>query len=355
MKRITFFTYNAYLGGGTERVMIMIANELAKKYEVDIISVQKAEMKAFYSISEKINVIDLGFEHTEPLKVLYKPLSLLIRNKLRNYKTDVFICVGMRYVPISIFMKEKTKYIAWEHYNSFVNKPHSVGEVGRKLAIEQADKIVVLTKKDKENYIKTLMAPEDKMVQIYNPNDNKIVSEVYDINSKLIISAGRFTEQKGYDYLVDVAAKVFAKHPDWQWHIYGEGPCKPDIEKKILENYLEKHVLLKGISKNLYEKYKNYSMYGMTSRFEGYPMVNIEAHSAKLPIVSFNCPCGPDEIIINGENGYIVDCFDIDAMAEKINYLIEHPEERQRMSDNTSLDKEKLEMENIIREWEKIF
>ena len=102
------------------------------------------------------------------------------------------------------------------------------------------------------------------------------------------------------------------------------------------------------------EKYKDYAMFVMTSRYEGFAMVNIEAHFAKLPIVSFNCNCGPDEIIQDGINGYLVDCFDTNQMAEKINYLIENSDVRIQMSQNTSLDKEKLDMKNIIKEWEKI-
>ncbi len=354
MKKVTFFTYDAYKDGGTERVMTMLANELSKTYEVEMISVHKTYEKPFYHISDNIKVIDYNYGNTEPL-IRYLPfLAMSIKKRLEDYKTDVVICVGMRYVPFCISLRKRAKFIAWEHYTSFVNKPFSVGDIGRRIAAKKADKIVVLTKKDRENNIKMFKTDADRIVQIYNADESKAVSDKYDIDSKKIITAGRFMKQKGFDFLVEVAEKVFKEHPDWQWDIYGDGNLRPEIEQLIKEKNLEKNVILKGVSNNLYDLYKDYAMYVMTSRYEGYPMVNMEAHSAKLPIVSFNCPCGPDELIEDGVNGYIVECFDIDKMAEKINFLIEHPEVRQNMSDNTSKDKEKLKMENIIKEWEKI-
>lgn len=224
---------------------------------------------------------------------------------------------------------------------------------GRKIAAKYADKIVVLTKKDMQMNIDKYRT-RSKIVQIYNPIEEIELSDEYSLTSKKIVSCGRMQYQKGFDILVDVAEKVLKKHPDWEWHIYGDGMQKEMLENLIKEKGLEKNLKLMGRTNNMNALYKEYAMFVMTSRYEGFAMVNIEAHFAKLPIVSFNCNCGPDEIIQDGVNGYLIDCFDIDKMAEKINYLIENPDLRVEMSNNTSLDKEKLKMENIIKEWEKI-
>lgn len=354
MKKITFFTYDVYPSGGTERVMIMIANELAKKYSVEIISVLKSSDRPSYQINPNIKIIDLNLKKTEPLILHYPFLSMNIKKLLEQYTTDVFICVGMRYVPISIFMNKSAKYIAWEHYNSFVNKRFSVGDIGRRIASKKADRIVVLSDKDRLNNINLFKTKEDKIVRIYNPSDYKELSDKYDINSKRIVSVGRVVNQKGFDYLLEVARNVLNKHQDWQWDIFGDGKDKEELINKVKEYSLENSVFFKGKVSNMKERYKEYAMYVMTSRYEGFPMVNIEAHSARLPIVSFDCPCGPSEMILDGENGYLVDCFNIEKMSEMINYLIENPEIRQEFSDNTTKDKEKLKMSNIIKEWEKI-
>ena len=195
---------------------------------------------------------------------------------------------------------------------------------------------------------------QDKIVQIYNPSEIGKSLKDYQKDSKKIVSCGRIDSQKGFDMLVDVAEKVLRKHSDWEWHIYGDGPKKEELIKKISEKKLEQNVKLMGKTNKMNELYSEYAMFVMTSRYEGFAMVNIEAHFAKLPIVSFNCNCGPDEIIQDGINGYLVNCFDIDEMAERINSLIENQNLRIEMSQNTFLDKEKLKMDNIMKEWDKI-
>lgn len=353
MKKITFFVHNVYSIGGVERVLSLIANELSKKYEVEIISLYKTQEKPFFYLNEKIKLKNiLGEKIYNPKKyILY--LLYKIKKFFKNYKTDFFVATGIACVPLTMCMKNKAKYIAWEHCNSFAMGDGKLLIWGRKLAAKYADIIVVLTQKDMKNNIEKFCT-EDKIVQIYNPIQYVKLNSSYNLESKKIISCGRICNQKGFDILIDVATKVFDKHPDWEWHIYGDGEDKEKVSQLIKLNCLENNVKLMGQTNQMSELYSEYSMYVMTSRFEGFAMVNIEAHYAKLPIVSFNCNCGPDEIIQDGINGYLIECFDIDKMAEKINYLIEHEELRKDMSDNTYLDKEKLRMSNIINEWEKI-
>lgn len=353
MKKITFFVNNIYVIGGVERVVSLIANELSKKYLVEIVSLYKTADNPFFNLNSKIKVSNILNDKIYNPKTHVFYLIGQAKKFLKNYDTDFFIVAGMVNVPLTIFMRKHSKYIAWEHGNAFGIGEGKMPYLGRKLAAKYADKIVVLTKKDMETNIKKFKTA-NKITQIYNPIEIVELGEEYEAESKKIVSSGRLCSQKGFDILVDVASKVFDKHPDWEWHIYGDGPDKEILEKMIVEKKLKKNVKLMGRTNKMNEKYKEYAMFVMTSRYEGFAMVNIEAHYAKLPIVSFNCNCGPDEIIQDGVNGYLVNCFDIDKLAEKINYLIENPNVRIEMSKNTILDKEKLEMRNIIKEWEKI-
>lgn len=353
MKKITFFIHNMYKMGGTERVVSLIANRLSKEYEVEIISLHKEYEKPFYKIEDNIKIRSILGKELQPIKLYYPYLLHETRKFLKNYHTDVFICAGMGDVGLTIFMHKRCKYIAWEHFYSNQGKVGGVMWFGRVLSAKYADNIVVLTKKDMEINIKRFKTLE-KVVQIYNPFIFKANNKMYDINSKKIVSCGRFTKQKGYDMLIDVAEKVFSKHPDWIWDIYGDGEEMNNIKYLIERKHLENNVILKGRTNKMDDVYREYAMFVLTSRFEGFAMVNIEAHNAKLPIVSFNCNCGPDEIIQEGINGYLIECFDIDKMAEKINYLIENSDIRLKMSNNTMLDKEKLMMENVIDKWKEI-
>lgn len=353
MRKITFFIYDMYTCGGIEKVVSLIANGMSEKYEVEIISLYKTEETPYYNLNENIKLTYILEKELFPLKLYYPYLMYCTKKKLKNHKTDVFICASMGFVGLNIFMRKRAKYIAWEHANTSIGAFGDKLWLGRLIAAKYADKIVVLTKKDMKMNIdkyKTL----DKIVQIYNPIEKVNLSDTYLYDSKKIVSCGRLQYQKGFDILIEVANKVLKKHTDWEWHIYGDGPQKEMLENMIKEKGLANNLRLMGRVKSMNEKYKEYAMFVMTSRYEGFAMVNIEAHYAKLPIVSFNCNCGPDEIIQDGINGYLVDCFNTDQMAEKINYLIENPNVRIEMSKNTILDKEKLEMRNIIKEWEKV-
>lgn len=356
-KKITFFIYNMYASGGTERVVSMIANELSKnkKYDVEIVSLYKTNDKTFYEILPGVKLKNIITNELKPMKLHYFDISKNIKYYFKEYETDFFVCVSVLLVSLTNFMNKKTRYIVWEHFNAYEGRFGGLDWIGRKMVASSNYEMIVLTKKDIELQKRRFGNSGKNIHQIYNPillNDNK--ASDYRVESKKIITAGRFTKQKGFDMLVEVARKVFDKHSDWQWDIYGKSSDDPSIEEKIKEYKLEKNLIIKGEVNNLYDLYKEYSFYVMTSRYEGFAMVNIEAHYAKLPIISFNCNCGPDEIIQEGVNGYLIDCFDIEEMANKINYLVEHPEVREIMSRNTVLDKEKLQLENIIKEWEKI-
>lgn len=351
MKKITFFIQQMYGSGGTERMLTLIANKLSEDYEVMIVSLFKTKSKPFYEINDKIKKIYM-FDIERDKKYFWRILSC-IKEFLKDEPMDVFVCTGMGMVIPTIFMSKNTKYIAWEHFNCTRGKFGSLRWLSRKIASKYANKIVLLTQKDMNLYQKKFK-PQAELVQIYNPTQELNIKSEYDLTNKKILSSGRLCYQKGFDMLIEIAEKVFAKHPDWQWDIYGDGPDKEKIEKLILHKNLIGKVNLMGRTDKMKELYSDYSMFVMTSRFEGFAMVNIEAHYAKLPIVSFNCNCGPDEIIQDGVNGYLIDCFDVDEMAEKINYLIENPDIRKNMSEMTMLDKEKLKMEKVIEKWKEI-
>lgn len=355
-KKVCFFLQDAYTGGGLERVVSIVATELSNKYDVVILSLFHSIEKPSHSKFEKleiVNVSELGPQ------VSYKKNYLKLKYKtniaLKTIKPDVLVICGMRIYGIAPVVFKKCKTIAWEHSSSFAKNLHAKQgyDFGRKLAKFFADEVIVLTKKDENNFKEKLKFPSKKLHQIYNPMEKDFINKDYNVNSKKIITVGRFHNDKGYDILVDVAKIVYEKHKDWEWHIWGSGnnDLETQIANKIKDYKLDNFLLIKGTTYNLYDLYNDYAMYVMTSRNEGFPMVLIEAHTAKLPIVSFDINCGPDEIIKNEENGYLIEVFDVEQMAEKINYLIENPDVRLKMSKNTKIDKEKLKIDCILEKW----
>lgn len=354
MKKIAFFIYNIYESGGTEKAISLIANKLSEKYDVKIFSLYQTAKKPFFELNDKVKVINILQKELPNFKIRIPYLRYMIKRALKLHEIDTLICTGTKYVPITIATKKKTKYIAWEHYSSYGTVVGSVTWLGRKLACKKADKVIVLTNDDKDNYIKLFKASPSKLIQIFNPIEYISENTIYNEKSKSIISCGRLLQIKGFDMLLDVAKIVFEKHSDWHWDIYGEGTEREKLQKKINEYHLENNVTLKGNVSNMNEKYKDYSFFVLTSRSEGLSFVLNEAHGNHLPIVSFDCPYGPRNIVKNDVNGFLIKCFNIDAMAEKINYLIENADVRKQMSKNSNVDKDKFKIDNIMNEWEKI-
>lgn len=356
MKRITFLVTNIYTCGGVQRVVSTLANELAKKqYDISICSVFKTANSPYFSLDKNINVKNV-FDDPFNLKKGFFKSTIGIRKFLRINPTDILIFSGIGYASIIMLATlgiKNMKVIAWEHQSFGYGKKFGLEWIGKRIASRFMDSVVVLTEEDYKDY-KLNLRNIKNLKQIYNPiNKAKAINE-YNIDSKYLISCGSIVKQKGFDYAIEVAKKIFKKYPDWQWHIYGDGKEKTTIENMINKYKLSENLILKGYCDNIDEKYKDYSIYVMTSRHEGFPMVLLEAKSNKLPIVSFDCKCGPSEIIEDGINGYLIQCFEVDDMANKVMDLIENNEKRKSFSDKSNLKIDDLDIDKIISQWEEL-
>lgn len=140
----------------------------------------------------------------------------------------------------------------------------------------------------------------------------------------------------------------------WIWDVWGGGddaPYERKIKSLIHENGLDGRLQLKGASSCAYDLYDQYGVFVLTSRYEGFSMVLLEAKAKKLPSVSFDIHSGPSDIIRDGVDGYLVKPFDVDEMAEKISDLIERPALRQQFSDAAWGNLDQFREETIISQW----
>ena len=228
-----------------------------------------------------------------------------------------------------------------------------VKKIQRYIGAKFADKLITLTQEDRENYIKKYGVPEEKICYIYNWKEDPLSDLTYNIDATKIVTVGRFDSQKGYDYLVQVAKKVLTKKSDWTWEIYGSGN-QDEVDKirnLINENNLQDKLYIKGLEKNQDLIYGDKGIYVMTSRYEGLPLVLLEAQQYNLPIVSFSCPTGPNEIVENGVNGYLIDCYDVEAMSNRLLELMNDKELRNRFSSHAKDNIEKFNKDRIIHQW----
>lgn len=353
---VCFFSGDITRSGGTERVSSMIANELVKdeQFHISFLSLWEKKKDTFFFLNKKIerNVL-----YTREVSCGRHILGLIwrIHRFVRDKEIDVLIDIDgiLDLYSIPALIGTNTKLISWEQFNYYQNPYVNYRKITRKWAARWADAIVVITKEDK-GYYKENLKIRHVIRQIYNPIEERKDKAPYNIDSKIILSAGRLAEQKGFDMLVEVAKIVFEQHPDWIWKIAGEGEQRELLEKKIREYHLEKNVILCGNVSDIDTYYEDAAIYVMTSRYEGFGLVLTEAKTYGLPCISFRCPAGPSEIILDGRNGYLVECFDTEEMAGRICELIKNQWLRQEFSKQSLKGTEKYSLEKVLKEWKKL-
>ena len=324
--------------GGSERVASLLASHLSVHYKITILSRYSINKKNAYYLDLKVNDI----------KFTGSTFAFLMKCKqyiAQNNSAIVIIHTMSKLTPVLLISGTKSKNIwSLEHISfSFHN---IIFRLLRYVLYKKLDKVITLTKEDARSY--DFIA--DKVSTIANTNPLEIRRSNSVLASKVIVSIGRLTYQKGYDLLIEAWALVESKNPNWMLHIYGEGEDRSKIEKLIAEKGI-KNIFLKGLTDDIQSVYDSASFYVMSSRFEGLPVVLIEAQSRGLPIVSFDCPSGPAEIIQDGINGYLVENSNIEMLAYRIGLLIKDESLRREFSKNALISAKRFEPEIIIKQW----
>lgn len=354
MKNICFLSGDMTRFGGTERITSIISNELLKRcneFNIHILSINYINDKISFDLDKKIKTSNILSTKNLNFKRDYLKVVKGIRKYIKNNNIDILIDVDVICdifsIPATRFTK--IKLISWEHFNYYINNGIKLRDIARKIAAKFSDCIITLTERDKDAYISNLNI-KGKIEYIYNPITLDI-NEKCDINSKKILSVGRFEHQKGYDMLCKVAKEVLHNNPEWKWIVLGDGEQREMIEALIKEYKLEDKLILKGNVSNVEYYYKESSIFVMTSRFEGLPMVLLEAKCYGIPMVSFDCLTGPSDIITNDVNGYLIDQDNIDEISKSINKLVNDVDLRVKFSDNSKFDINKFSLDSVMEKW----
>ena len=362
--------------GGMERVLINKVNYFIKNYnyDVSILTTDQNNQKIFYEdINPQIKSYDLKINYDLDCdkNFFYRMIVFFRKQKIHKKRLksflyeknfDIVISCGCEDTFFLPSIKDGSKKIREVHFNkeyrkivvkafnkNFLYQIKSYFDTWREeKLVNQYDEFIVLTKEDKELW-------NNKKVKVI-PNaltfDSKKVSN---LENKKIISVGRLDGQKGYDILIDVWKIVSKKCPDWILEIYGNGIDKENLEIQIKRNKLENSLFLKGTTNNIQNKYLENSIYIMSSRYEGFGMVLIEAMSCGLPVIAFDCKCGPKDIIKNGENGYLCKMFDIKEMSKRMIDLIINKDKRKRIGMQAKKMSLNYSEEKIMKKWEILF
>ena len=348
--KICFFTGDISKKAGTERVSTIIANELAKNgHEVYMLSLVKCS-KSGFELNKNIKIISLE-KGSGNNKKNFVPLVKEIRQLLKKYKFDILIEVDvmLRIFTVLANLNLDTKIISWEHFNFRTNLGTKLRDIARKIAAKKSDYIITLTETDKIDYEQNLNC-KAKVKAIENPlvfYSKKCSS----LENKIALSVGRMNYQKGFDMLIEAWAKVISKDDSWILRIAGDGEDIEKIKKQAKELNIYNNVQFLGLINDVEKEYLNASIYIMSSRFEGFPMVLLEAMACGLPVVSFDCHTGPRDMIKNGEDGFLVKKNDTDALAEKVCKLMHDQKVRKKFGKKAKESISRFSLDKIMEKW----
>ncbi len=351
MKTICFFSGDITRCGGTERVSTMIANGLARqgKYRILFLSLVEQSQHLFFELDQSIKHFALGKKWINPGPVYLAVIPKLHRF-LKQEKIDIIIDIDIVLDVLSIPAVRglHTKIISWEHFNYDYEMKTLYRRCILRYSVKRTDHIVTLTEGDKTSYIKNLNRKRD-ISAIYNPMHNR--SEETAPKEKWLITVGHLIPIKGIDYLAEVAVPVLKGHPDWKWLVVGDGEEQDFLEEVIRRSQLENQLILTGRTDDVDSYLKKAQIYVMTSRSEGLPLCLLEAKAFKLPSVSFDIRTGPNEIIEDGVNGYLVKPYDCAEMEKKLGCLIEDEALRKQFSEHAQDNLAKFQMEHVLKKW----
>lgn len=376
--RICFITDTIFMHGGVARVTTNIANFLQHNgYQVDIINTLMCDEKRVYEIDSRIRVINHSIKVNNFNKLLGNviyftgieetniggELNCKIRSHSNNIKElvkllnenkyDVVIGVHYKYTMLLAGIADKitAKTISWQHnsYEAYVKtkKNYLWRKIGAfKYALSNIDLNFVLTENDQQKYKKYFNADTIVMNNPNSFNNNKISK----LSNKRFIAVGRLVKQKGFDILIEAFEKFSKHNNDWTLDIIGEGNLKESLEEQIYKGKLEGRVKIKPFTDDIKREYTNSTIFVLSSRYEGWGLVWIEAMLSGLPIVSFNLNACK-EVIGKEDVGVIVEQMTSEELARGMLEIISDNEKLKIRSKNAIKIAKKFSIENIGQRW----
>ena len=376
--KIAYILSSFIAKAGTERILSDKMNYLVKRYGYDItfITYEQGNHPIAFSLDKRIRVIDLNTRFFPLYKL--NPVRRVIaksfqKRKLKSKLHDVLSVFNPDFVVLTTYDFDKFGSILTLPYRFVIESHICITDVRQEFRqhnvilkifgkyldsihfkiMNKADALVSLTSADKTNWEKHVNIPIfviPNLVTVY-PNDISCYSE----RSNRIICVGRLTRQKGFDYLIKAWAMISKKYPTWRIDIFGHGDMETTLNQIIIDYNLSNCTRINEPSENIYEEYETSSIFVLSSRYEGFGLVLVEAMSCGVPCISFDCPNGPAELITHGEDGLLVPLGDIEKLAESIEWMITHEEERLRMSNNARQKAKQYTAEVIMPQWVELF
>lgn len=372
--KILYYIPSLYHSGGLERVITQKANYLVNQfdYEVVILTSEGLGKEPFFKLSSKIKVVDIdtpidvALPSNRVLKLFLLPFRFLkFRRRfiatLYKERPNITISTLRRELLFLNGIKDGSVKIGEFHITRSVYHSNSPTanlpllkffkkSFEKRLLknLSKLQKVVMLTNEEQQRW------PElNNTTVIYNPL-TIVCDTPSTTTSKVVMAAGRYTSQKGFDLLIEAWSRVAERADGWRLNIYGEGDDQ-ELRALIDKYSLSKSCFLLPPTTNIAKRYSESSIFVLSSRYEGFGLVLCEAMSCGVAVVSFDCSSGPKEIITDGWDGILVESANVEKLAENIVYLIENPSKRVEYGAKAIESSKRFSEEIIMAQWQDLF
>jgi glycosyltransferase involved in cell wall biosynthesis len=358
--KLLYLVPNINNEGGVARVLAIKTHYLIEKwnYQVDFLTQNKGGFPQFYNFNSKIGFHDMLLKGN-PIQFLLN-YKRKLNEQIELLNPDIIIVCdnGFKAFLLPFILKTKIPVVLEIHSSlSVIEKENdSIFKIiGTHLAI--------LFKKLAARNFEYFVVETSESIKEWNVSSGIVIpnplwfhtDQLAKLNSKKVIAVGRHVYEKGFDRLLYIWKKIVIKHPDWHLDIYGQSSSDLSLQKLTSELNLTNSVSFYNPTNDIVSKYQENSIYLMTSRFEGFGMVLIEAMASGLPCVAYDCPCGPRTIIENKLNGFLIKNGNESDYVEAVLSLINNESKRIEMGKKAKLKSLNYNIDNIMLLWDSLF
>jgi glycosyltransferase involved in cell wall biosynthesis len=372
-KKILIIIDNLKRGGGAEKVASDFTIQLSKEYEISVLTFEDIENRYpvranYYSLQENIKLLPriiklLKIHLIQKFLKIYKVIKEISPEIIVSFMDltniiSVFVKIIFRIkIPLIICVHTNPKK-AYEKDLKFLNPLLSIF-----YSSKFTNRIITISKELQYILEKNYQIEKTKLKTIYNGIDlekiKELSKELIEDNQKIFenknlikfITVGRLVESKAQNVLIESFSIVKNFVPNSKLIIIGKGPLKKDLKKLIKSKGLNNDILLLGFKKNPFKYIANSDIFILSSKFEGLPMVLLEALACEVPIISTNCSTGPEEILDNNKYGFLVNVMDSKDMAEKMVFLAKNPKIREEYSKKSAVRAQLFDYKKIREKW----
>lgn len=372
--KIVYCVHSVYNPGGMERVLLNKVTYLSQHtdWEILIVTTDQKGRPAFYPFPDTVRMIDLNINYSDDNNgpVWTKVLGYLKRKRAHKKRLTRLLYQEKPDFVVSLYpsessfipdIKDGSKKILELHYCKFFRLQYGrqgiLGLIDKwrtrtdERLVRRFDRFVVLTQEDRQYW------GDLPNIQVI-PNAAMRLKNVYaDPSVKRVLAVGRLDYQKGFDKLIQAwkLVKEDSELSDWKLDIFGQGEWKDKLLNEIKEYGLEDSLKIHAPTTDIGQEYVSSSILVMSSNYEGFPMVMIEAMACGVPVVSFAFKCGPKDIIRHQENGLIVPEGDIVALAKALSFMMKDNALRAYCSQNAREIIAEYSEEVIMKKWMDLF